>query len=33
MNLEILQHQTDSIRSVLNEAITGVAVATDNTLI
>jgi hypothetical protein len=31
MNLEILQHQTDSIRSVLNEAITGVAVATDNT--
>jgi hypothetical protein len=30
MNLEILQHQTDSIRSV-NEAITGVAVATDNT--
>jgi hypothetical protein len=31
MNLEILQHQTDSIRRVLNEAITGVAVATDNT--
>jgi hypothetical protein len=31
MNLEILQHQTDSIRSVLNEAITGVAIATDNT--
>lgn len=31
MNMEILKHQTDSIRAELNSAITGVAVATDNT--
>jgi hypothetical protein len=31
MNMEILQHQTDSIRTELNGAITGVAVANDNT--
>lgn len=30
-NLEILQRQTDSIRAALNGAITGVAVANDNT--
>ncbi len=30
-NLKILQHQTDSVRGALNSAITGVAVATDNT--
>jgi uncharacterized protein involved in exopolysaccharide biosynthesis len=30
-NLEILQHQTDSVRAELNGAITGVASATDNT--
>ena len=30
-NLKILQHQTDSVRGALNGAITGVAVATDNT--
>ncbi|MBP1224044.1 Wzz/FepE/Etk N-terminal domain-containing protein [Flavobacterium sp. 1355] len=30
-NMEILQRQTDSIRSELNGAITGVAVANDNT--
>jgi uncharacterized protein involved in exopolysaccharide biosynthesis len=30
-NMEILQHQTDSIRAELNVAITGVAAATDNT--
>ena len=30
-NMEILQHQTDSIRAELNGAITGVAVAADNT--
>ncbi|GAA3779455.1 Wzz/FepE/Etk N-terminal domain-containing protein [Flavobacterium ginsengiterrae] len=30
-NMEILEHQVDSIRSELNGAITGVAVATDNT--
>ena len=31
MNMEILQRQTDSIREELNGAITGVAVANDNT--
>jgi hypothetical protein len=31
MNMSILQHQTDSIRAELNGAITGVAVANDNT--
>jgi hypothetical protein len=31
MNMEILQRQTDSIRAELNGAITGVAVANDNT--
>ncbi|HEU4788672.1 MAG TPA: Wzz/FepE/Etk N-terminal domain-containing protein [Flavobacterium sp.] len=31
MNMEILERQTDSIRTELNSAITGVAVATDNT--
>jgi hypothetical protein len=31
MNMEILERQTDSIRAELNSAITGVAVATDNT--
>ena len=31
MNMAILQHQTDSIRGELNGAITGVAVANDNT--
>ena len=31
MNMTILQHQTDSIRAELNGAITGVAVANDNT--
>ena len=31
LNMEILQKQTDSIRNDLNEAITGVAVANDNT--
>lgn len=31
MNMEILEHQVDSIRSELNGAITGVAVANDNT--
>ena len=31
MNMAILQHQTDSIRAELNGAITGVAVANDNT--
>jgi uncharacterized protein involved in exopolysaccharide biosynthesis len=31
MNMEILQRQTDSIRQELNGAITGVAVANDNT--
>jgi uncharacterized protein involved in exopolysaccharide biosynthesis len=30
-NMEILQHQTDSIRAELNSAITGVAAAADNT--
>jgi uncharacterized protein involved in exopolysaccharide biosynthesis len=30
-NVEILQHQTDSVRAELNGAITGVASATDNT--
>jgi len=30
-NMAILQHQTDSIRGELNSAITGVAVANDNT--
>jgi uncharacterized protein involved in exopolysaccharide biosynthesis len=30
-NVEILQHQTDSIRAELNAAITGVAAAADNT--
>lgn len=30
-NLEILQHQTDSVRNELNAAISGVAVAGDNT--
>ena len=30
MNVEILQHQTDSIRAELNSAITGVAAASDN---
>jgi uncharacterized protein involved in exopolysaccharide biosynthesis len=30
-NMEILQHQTDSIRTELNGAITGVAAAADNT--
>lgn len=30
MNVEILQHQADSIRYELNEAITGVATANDN---
>jgi hypothetical protein len=28
-NLAILQHQTDSVRAVLNSALTGVAVSTD----
>ena len=31
MNMEILEHQVDSIRGELNSAITGVAVANDNT--
>ncbi|MFD1601601.1 Wzz/FepE/Etk N-terminal domain-containing protein [Flavobacterium artemisiae] len=31
MNMEILEHQVDSIRSELNSAITGVAIANDNT--
>ena len=31
LNMAILQHQTDSIRAELNGAITGVAVANDNT--
>ncbi len=31
MNMAILQHQTDSIRAELNGAITGVAIANDNT--
>jgi len=31
MNMEILERQTDSIRAELNSAITGVAVANDNT--
>ncbi|PKB17423.1 Wzz/FepE/Etk N-terminal domain-containing protein [Flavobacterium sp. 5] len=31
MNMEILNRQTDSIRAELNSAITGVAIATDNT--
>lgn len=31
MNMEILTRQTDSIRSELNSAITGVAIANDNT--
>jgi len=31
MNMEILEHQVDSVRSELNGAITGVAVANDNT--
>lgn len=31
MNMEILKKQTDSVRAELNSAITGVAVATDNT--
>ncbi|WP_291142809.1 Wzz/FepE/Etk N-terminal domain-containing protein [Flavobacterium sp. UBA7680] len=31
MNMDILERQTDSIRGELNAAITGVAVATDNT--
>jgi len=31
LNMEILQRQTDSIREELNRAITGVAVANDNT--
>lgn len=31
INMEILQRQTDSIRAALDGAITGVAVATDNT--
>lgn len=30
MNVDILQHQADSIRAELNSAITGVAAATDN---
>ena len=30
LNVEILQHQVDSIRAELNSAITGVAAATDN---
>lgn len=30
-NMEILEHQVDSVRSELNSAITGVAVANDNT--
>lgn len=30
MNVDILQHQADSIRNELNSAITGVAAATDN---
>jgi hypothetical protein len=31
MNMDILMHQTDSIRGALNSSITGVAVANDNT--
>jgi hypothetical protein len=31
INMEILERQTDSIRGELNSAITGVAIATDNT--
>jgi len=31
MNMEILERQTDSIRAELNSAITGVAIANDNT--
>lgn len=31
MNMEILKHQVDSVRAQLNSAITGVAVANDNT--
>jgi hypothetical protein len=30
LNVDVLQHQTDSIRTELNNAITGVAAATDN---
>ena len=30
MNVDILQHQADSIRAELNGAITGVAAASDN---
>ena len=33
MNMDILERQTDSIRGALNGAITGVAVANDNTFI
>lgn len=31
MNMEILEHQVDSVRAELNGAITGVAIANDNT--
>lgn len=31
INMDILEHQTDSIRGELNSAITGVAIANDNT--
>jgi hypothetical protein len=31
MNMEILEHQVDSVRAELNRSITGVAVANDNT--
>ncbi|MFH6987175.1 Wzz/FepE/Etk N-terminal domain-containing protein [Flavobacterium collinsii] len=31
MNMEILEHQVDSVRSELNRAISGVAIANDNT--
>lgn len=31
LNLDILEHQTDSVRAELNRAISGVATATDNT--
>lgn len=31
MNVEILEHQVDSVRSELNRAISGVAIANDNT--
>ena len=30
LNVDVLQHQADSIRAELNNAITGVATATDN---